>query len=158
MKQNISIRQAHPQDAAAIAQLVGHLLSEIMSATGAQAFHFDIDATIERLAQFLEQGKYQLFVAADGEELIGFLSMYESYALYAEGEFGTIAEFYVDPAYRGQGLGQALLNEAKKFGREHGWMRLEVTTPPLPEYARTLAFYEREDFAVAGGRKMKVLL
>ena len=158
MTQNISIRQAHPQEAAAIAQLVGCLLSEIMSTTGVQAFHFDLDATTERLAQFLEQGKYQLFVATDGEQPIGFLSLYEGYALYAEGMFGTIAEFYIDPAYRGQGLGQELLDEAKKFGRERGWMRLEVTTPPLPEYARTLSFYEREGFAVAGGRKMKVLL
>lgn len=158
MRNNISIRQANPQESASIAQLVGCLLSEIMSATGVQAFHFDLDATTERLEQFLEQRKYQLLVAADGEELIGFLSMYECYALYAEGVFGTIAEFYVDPVYRGQGLGQALLNEAKKFGRERGWTRLEVTTPPLPEYARTLSFYEREGFAVAGGRKMKVLL
>ena len=158
MRNNISIRQANPQEAAAIAQLVGRLLSEIMSTTGVQAFQFDLDATTERLEQFLEQGKYWVFVAEDGGTLTGFLSMYECYALYAEGVFGTMAEFYIDPAYRGQGLGQALLDEAKTFGRERGWKRLEVTTPPLPEYARTLSFYEREGFAVAGGRKMKVLL
>ncbi|OYY75001.1 MAG: GNAT family N-acetyltransferase [Gammaproteobacteria bacterium 28-57-27] len=158
MKAGILIQKTELKDAPAIAGLVGRLLSEIMDATGVQSFSFDLEATTTRLRQFIERGKYHVLAAWDGEQSIGFLSLYDSYALYAEGEFGTIAEFYVAPAYRGQGLGQGLLNEAKKFGRERGWMRLEVTTPPLPEYTRTLAFYEREGFAVAGGRKMKVLL
>jgi len=134
------------------------LLSEIMNETGVQSFGFDLEATATRLRQFTEQGKYHVLAAWDGDRAIGFVSLYDSYALYAEGEFGTIAEFYVDPVFRGQGLGHDLLDEAKKLGRERGWVRLEVTTPPLPEYSRTLAFYEREGFAVAGGRKMKVLL
>lgn len=158
MKVGILIQRAEPKDALAMAGLVGQLLSEIMDATGVQSFNFDLEATTARLRQFIERDKYHVLAAWDGEQPIGFLSLYDSYALYAEGEFGTIAEFYVDPAYRGQGLGQDLLNEAKKIGRERGWTRLEVTTPPLPEYARTLSFYEREGFAVAGGRKMKVLL
>jgi hypothetical protein len=33
-----------------------------------------------------------------------------------------------------------------------------VTTPPLPPFEKTLAFYEREGFAIAGGRKLKVAL
>jgi len=39
-----------------------------------------------------------------------------------------------------------------------GWKRREVTTPPLPEFDRTLAFYPREGFAVTGGRTLKTLL
>ena len=35
---------------------------------------------------------------------------------------------------------------------------LEVTTPPLPQFDKTLAFYEREAFAITGGRKLKVVL
>jgi hypothetical protein len=44
------------------------------------------------------------------------------------------------------------------FGKARGWKRLEVTTPPLPQFEKTLAFYEREGFAITGGRKLKVLL
>ena len=51
-----------------------------------------------------------------------------------------------------------LLDAVRAHGREAGWSRLEVTTPPLPAFERTLAFYEREGFAVAGGRKLRTPL
>jgi hypothetical protein len=38
------------------------------------------------------------------------------------------------------------------------WKRLEVSTPPLPASDQTLAYCEREGFAVTGGRKLKTLL
>jgi len=158
MSKSILIKRAEASDAPRIAPLVGQLLSEIMHTTGVQSFNFDLDATASRLEQFLEQGRYFVFVAFDGVKPIGFLSLYESYALYAEGVFGTIPELYVDPAQRSQGIGELLIDEAKRLGAELHWTRLEVTTPPLPEFSRTLSFYEREGFLVAGGRKMKVLL
>jgi len=86
-----------------------------------------------------------------------FIALYESYALYAEGAFATIPELYVRPAYRANGLGLRLV-QAKSFGASRGWTRLEVTTPPLPQFDRTLAFYEREGFAISGGRKLKIAL
>ncbi|WP_409409546.1 GNAT family N-acetyltransferase [Acidithiobacillus ferriphilus] len=79
-------------------------------------------------------------------------------ALYAEGAFGTIPELYVRPEYRTNGLGLRLVSQAKFFGASRGWTRLEVTTPPLPQFDRTLAFYEREGFAISGGSKLKVSL
>lgn len=42
------------------------------------------------------------------------------------------------------------------FGFDHSRTRLEVTTPPLPQCDRTLAFYRREGFGISGGRKMKM--
>jgi hypothetical protein len=50
------------------------------------------------------------------------------------------------------------MQAAKEYGRGKGWKRLEVTTPPLPEFDRTFHFYETHGFDVAGGKKMKVLL
>ena len=32
---------------------------------------------------------------------------------------------------------------------------LEVRTLPLPEFDRTLAFYQRAGFSISGGRKLK---
>ncbi|WP_426343504.1 N-acetyltransferase family protein [Pseudoduganella sp. R-32] len=151
-------RTATVQDVPQIAEMVGELLAEIMAAIGERAFNFDLAVTIERLGAFLSQEKYFVFVAFDGDRPAGFVALYESYALYAEGAFGTIPEFYVRPAYRSKALGLQLLSKAKAFGRSRGWKRLEVTTPPLPQFDRTLAFYEREGFAISGGRKLKVLL
>jgi hypothetical protein len=47
---------------------------------------------------------------------------------------------------------------AKEFGVKRGWRRLEVTTPSLPEFNRTLGFYERQGFSVTGGHKLKCVL
>lgn len=48
--------------------------------------------------------------------------------------------------------------EARALATTRDWRRLEVTTPPLPEFDRTLAFYEREGFSITGARKLKAAL
>ncbi|MFZ0789581.1 MAG: GNAT family N-acetyltransferase [Chromatiaceae bacterium] len=157
METNVRIQKAVPNDAEEIAIMVGELLSEIMKATGIQAFNFDPAETARRLKDFICREKYFVLVARDDIGCaVGFVTLYESYALYAEGVFGTIPEFYVRPAYRSKGVGLRLASRAKSFGKSRGWKRLEVTTPPLPQFERTLAFYEREGFAITGGRKLKV--
>lgn len=159
MSANFTIQRAIAGDAQEIAVMVGELLSEIMNAVGIQAFNFDLAETTSRLQDFLNREKYFVFVARGGSgNPAGFIALYESYALYAEGAFGTIPELYVRPEYRTNGLGLRLVSQAKSFGVSRGWTRLEVTTPPLPQFDRTLAFYEREGFAISGGRKLKVSL
>lgn len=152
------IRAAKVQEAPQVAEMVGELLAEIMDAIGVQVFHFDPAATVQRLTDFIAQEKYFVFAAWDGESPVGFIALYESYALYAEGAFGTIPELYVRPEYRSSKVGLELVARAKEFGRSRRWTRLEVTTPPLPQFDKTLAFYEREGFAITGGRKLKVAL
>ena len=159
MSANITIETATPGDSHEIAVMVGELLSEIMNAIGVQTFNFDQEETTDRLRDFLNREKYFVFIARDevGKN-VGFLALYESHALYAEGAFGTIPELYVRPEYRSNNIGFHLVSRAKSFGASRGWKRLEVTTPPLPQFDKTLAFYEREGFAIAGGRKLKVAL
>ena len=62
---------------------------------------------------------------------------------------------YVRPAYRSNGIGKELINKLREFANSKNWTRLEVTTPPLPQFDETLAFYEREGFEISGGRKLK---
>ncbi len=139
--------------------MVGELLSEIMNTIGVQTFNFDLKETTDRLIDFLNREKYVVFIARDeGGKAIGFLALYESHALYAEGSFGTIPELYVRPEYRSDNVGLRLVSQAKSFGVSQGWKRLEVTTPPLPQFEKALAFYEREGFAITGGRKLRVVL
>jgi len=153
------IETAKVEDAPELAIMVGALLHEIMNAIGVQAFNFDLGETTAQLQDFLRQEKYFVFVARNtNQAAIGFIALYESYALYAGGTFGTIPEFYVHPEYRSKNVGFRLMDQAKKFGLSRRWLRLEVTTPPLPEFDKTLAFYQREGFAITGGRKLKVVL
>jgi GNAT superfamily N-acetyltransferase len=159
MTANITIEKATADDSGEIAAMVGELLGEITNAIGVQAFNFDLEETTHRLKDSLDREKYFVFVARkEGGDAVGFVALYESHALYAEGAFGTIPELYVRPEYRSNHVGFRLMSEARSFGTSRGWKRLEVTTPPLPQFDRALAFYEREGFAVTGGRKLKLAL
>lgn len=160
MNNTISIARAKCDQADKIAVLVGDLLQEIMDRIGIYVFHFDLQETQERLADFITTEKNFVFIASHVTtgEIVGFVSVYEGYALYAEGAFGTMAELYVKPSYRSQGIGNMLIQSVKDFGNERGWKRLEVTTPPLPQFDATLAFYEREGFEISGGRKLKAVI
>ena len=159
MSADFTIQRAVADDAPEVALMVGELLAEIMNAIGVKAFNFELAETTFRLKNFLDSEKYFVFVARSGSaNPAGFIALYESYALYAEGAFGTIPELYVRPEYRAKGLGFRLLSQAKAFGASRRWTRLEVTTPPLPQFDRTLAFYEREGFAISGGRKLMATL
>lgn len=156
----ITIERAKCDQADVIAILVGDLLQEIMDRIGTDVFHFDLEETKERLRDFIDFEKNFVFIAIDGvsNQIIGFVSSYKGYALYAEGVFGTIAELYVKPSYRSQGIGKMLIQSVKNFGDDRGWKCLEVTTPPLPQFDATLSFYEREGFEISGGRKLKKVL
>jgi len=159
MTANITIQRATINDAHEIAVMVGELLNEIMSTIGIQAFNFSLDETMARLKDFIDREKYFVFVAqSENVGPVGFIALYESHALYAEGAFGTIPELFVRPGFRSQNVGLRLVEQAKTFGNLRGWKRLEVTTPPLPQFDKTMAFYEREGFAIAGGRKLKAVL
>ncbi|HQS65557.1 MAG TPA: GNAT family N-acetyltransferase [Sulfuricurvum sp.] len=160
MNETLSIYRATKIDSREVSTLVGELLHEIMNRIGIVAFNFDLEETTQRLEDFIINEKNFVFVAKDKttDELIGFVTVYEGYALYAEGAFGTMAELYVRSAYRSRGIGKILVRSVKEFGNERSWKRLEVTTPPLPEFDATLAFYEREKFEISGGRKLKVLI
>lgn len=154
----LTIQAATPDDAPVLAELVGALLQEIMDAVGSAEFHFNPQQAEAQAEDLLRRGVYFAFIAKENGQAVGVVCLYEGHAIYTEGAFGTIAELYVCPAQRSQGIGRLLLDEVRKFAVAKGWKRLEVTTPPLPMFQRTLAFYENHGFAVAGGRKLKSLL
>ena len=138
--------------------MVGELLFEIMNTINQRVFDYDAQETEERAKELIESGKYWVFIARiEGEdEPVGFISLYESYALYAQGAYGTIPELYVKSGWRSKHIGNELLSKAIDFSVKKGWHRLEVTTPPLPEFDRTLNFYEKNGFVISGGRKLKM--
>ncbi len=159
MSAQFAITKATATDALDVAVMVGELLVEIMNTTGILAFNFDLAETTARIEDYIDRERYFLFVARSQSGFpAGFISLTENYALYAQGAFGTIPELYVRPEHRRNKLGFYLVSQAKSFGTSRSWTRLEVTTPPLPEFEETLAFYEREGFSITGGRKLKISL
>ncbi len=150
----LTLARAAPGDAGDLARMVKALTDEIIARTAAPHFDLSLPALTAQAAAFIADGTYTVLLGRDPEP-VGFAALCESAALYAGGRFGIVQEFYVAPEHRSRGVGKALLDAAAAHGRERGWTRLELCTPPLPEFERALAFYEREGFEVTGGRKMK---
>lgn len=154
----ISITKLTNDDYNDLSVMVGELLNEIMESINIKAFNFNQTDTKNRAEDLIRKEKYWVFIARDTEnnKNIGFVSMYESYALYTEGAYGTVPELYVRSKYRSNKIGEFLLKKASEFAIQKQWKRLEVTTPPLPEFEKTLHFYQKNGFSITGGRKLKL--
>lgn len=147
-------------DCGKIAELYIELMQEIIRSTGGDTSVIDAKGAPELCRSLHASGALRVLKAVHKEtsEIIGFLSMGMSSSLYAGGHFGIIQELYIRKEYRSHGAGKRLIAAAVEYAKNQGWQRLEVSTPPLPEFARSLAFYQREGFVITGGEKLKLLL
>jgi GNAT superfamily N-acetyltransferase len=91
------------------------------------------------------------------DKIVGVLTLVETFAIYANGNYGIINEMYTDPSYRSAGIGAMLVQAAIQYGRKRGWSRIDVTAPESERWARTKHFYEKQGF-VFTGPKLKFLL
>jgi len=141
-----------------IARLAVCLTNEIIERTGIRHFEVDVPLAENLCKSFMEQGHYQVMAAFEDGEIIGFGALCESHSLYAEGVFGIIQEFYVLPEWRSKSIGSKLLEQMVEYARSKKWKRLELCTPPVPEFDRTVAFYKDNGFEITGGYKMKYVI
>jgi GNAT superfamily N-acetyltransferase len=154
---SLHIVNATSAHATVVASLITALTQEICDRCNDQS-HFAHNETLtsQLCARWIDEGIYTVLLAYDGDRPMGVVTIAESHALYAEGKIGIIQECYVAPAYRNQAAGSALLEAALGLAPQRGWACMELCTPPLPEFANALAFYERHAFVPVGGRKMRV--
>jgi GNAT superfamily N-acetyltransferase len=138
-----------------IAKLAVCLTNEIIERTGIKHFDVDVPLAIRLCDNYVSNGLYNVIAAYNQNEIVGFGALCESHSLYAEGAFGIIQEFYVMPEYRSKEIGKELIREIIKFAEAKKWNRLELCTPPVPEFNGTVDFYQTNGFEITGGHKMK---
>lgn len=152
---DIEFRMANEDDAKTIGELVIKLTEEICIRTNTQHFEIDLPNTIRRCRDLIHDNHYGAIIGYSDNKPIAIATFTESYALYAGGKVAIIPEFYVVPEFRSSGIGEKLLAHIKNYGRENGWSCIELCTPPLPEFERTLLFYQKNGLVPVGGRKMR---
>lgn len=141
-----------------IARLALNLMEEIHTRIGREIVAPNLVQTTRLCKNFLAKGQYNVVAAFAEDTIVGFGSLCESHSLYAEGTFGILQELYVLPEYRSQGVGAMLLDKIVEFARKKGWRRLELATPPLPEFDGAVRFYEQNGFQLTSGRKLRRLI
>jgi len=155
---NIDFRKATPNYSEHIGSLVVKLTNEICELTNTQHFDIDLNGTIQRCRELLTEGHYAAIIGFSENNPVAVVTITETYALYAGGKIGVIQEFYVSPEYRASGAGSMLLEQVKAYGAQQKWSCIELCTPPLPEFERTLNFYQKNGLIPVGGRKMRQTL
>ena len=143
-----NIRTATEADAPEVVRMVIKLLSELRG----EAWAGDEQSLVEKTREFIRNGDCIAFLIEADNKNIGVLTISVTVAIRTEGEHGIIQELYIEPEYRSGGIGQQLLNRAIALAKEKGWPRLEVGAPQLPEWERTLRFYEKNGFVQIGPR------
>lgn len=150
----ITIRQAQVDDYGQVRELVYRLLCELFP----EQFLSIGDKVTAAAEKILEnEPDVTALMALDGEQPAGVIMVNRCTAIYALGDFGEISELYVEPAYRSSGVGAQLIEAAAEFSKAQGWSMLEVGAPHLPEWQRTVDFYQRNGFAIVGPRLYREL-
>ena len=105
-------------------------------------------ALAERMRQLLEAGDTVVLLAGDGPDGLAVLRF--RLGIWTDGLECYLAELYVVPDRRGQGLGRALMEEAMDAARAEGATYMELGTAEDDVAARAL--YESLGFDNHGGR------
>ena len=81
-------------------------------------------------------------LAIDNSAIAGFLSLHIQELLHHTGKVAEIQELFIDEEMRGQGIGEKLVNEARRIAAEEQCILIEVSTNIKRERAQK--FYEEK--------------
>jgi ribosomal protein S18 acetylase RimI-like enzyme len=135
------VRLAGRDDAGAIGQLLYDFNREFDEPTPAPS------ALAERLRQLIEGGDTLVVLAGDGPDGLAVLRFRA--AIWSTGLECYLAELYVTPARRGQGLGRALMEAALREARMRGAGTMDIGVDEPDLAARRL--YESLGFTNRAG-------
>ena len=138
----MNIRAAETGDAAAIGRLLHDFNTEYEEATPGA------DMLAERIGELLAGGQIVALLAGDAPDGFALLRFRPSY--YAEALECYLAELYVVPAKRGQGIGRALMEVSMQTARDTGATHIDLNTSEDDVAARAL--YESLGFTNREGR------
>jgi len=125
----ITIRPATPDDAAAIARLAMQLGYTVTAG--------DVSRRLAALARLPDHAVY--VAAVPGEEVVGWVHLYVDHSLL-HNPLVALGGIIVDEAYRGQGIGRRLMEQAETWGRARGCTAVYLKTNVIRHEAH--AFYE----------------
>lgn len=133
-KQKLTIRKAEESDRNIIYDMICRLENMVIDVAGFD-FAFDIN---------IKNPGVSYFIAALEAEPIGMVSCHIQPLLHHAALVSEIQEMYVEPEYRSQHVGKALMAHVTDFAKSKGAIQIEVTSRNVREQAHR--FYEREGF------------
>ena len=130
-----TVRRADPADAAVLGRLLWTFNTEFESQTD------PADVLAERFARLLERDDAIALLAGEDD---GFAFLTLRPAIWYDGPVAQLEELYVAPALRDQGIGTAILDEARRLVSGLGSPEMHINVDEVD--VDTRRFYERHGF------------
>ena len=148
------VRSALAEDVPAAASAVELLLVELGGRPPARPV---LEAEVRALVEDPEAG--EVLVAESAGSLVGMLGSSWQRAIHVPGRYAVVQDLWVDPGWRSDGVGAALIEELAARARAAGAARLEVGLPSehFAAIAKTTAFYRANGFEHLGPRMRRLL-
>ena len=142
---DLTIRDARPTDAQALATLIGEL-----------GYPTSAETVSRRLEGLRSSGADRVIVAELAGEVIGLASLHTSLTVEYDEPVAKLNGIVVDERHRRRGIGEALVAEMEAEARRRGCCLIFVTTAERRTDAH--AFYRRIGFQETGRRFAKSLI
>ncbi len=91
------------------------------------------DARFGRLLSAMRDRRIQFFFAKTGMQTVGMASVVRSFSTFTCADVGVFDDFYVLPAFRGQGIARMLVRAARDWCAANGLACLNVCCAPCDE-------------------------
>jgi ribosomal protein S18 acetylase RimI-like enzyme len=141
---DLTIRDARPEDAQALATLVRQL-----------GYPTSAKAVARRVARLQKSEADRLVVAELGGEVVGLASLHTSLSVEYDEPAAKLSAIVVDERHRRRGIGEALVAAMEAEARQRGCCLIFLTTAERRDEAH--AFYRRVGFEETGRRFAKAL-
>jgi ribosomal protein S18 acetylase RimI-like enzyme len=140
---SFAIRDARPEDAPAIAELLAEL-----------GFPAAAETVTQRLAG-LAQARETVLVILSSGELLGFVTVHFTPVLHRPTPVGRLTALVIAERARGRGLGRALVAAAEQQLTDAGCALVEITSNHKLTAAH--AFYQRLGYTITSHRFCKTM-
>lgn len=143
-------REATPDDIAGISRL-GQLLNDMHHQAWPQIFASaeDVRRDGANWRRAIGAANATTFVAQEGSELIGFISVYlisETHSFFNPMRYAHVGSICVDETRRGEGVGRTLMLLAEQWAQEKGAVDMRLTVWAFNEGAQRL--YEELGYGI----------
>jgi GNAT superfamily N-acetyltransferase len=149
-----SVRRASRADAQGIVIAVQELLLELGGTPPPPA---ELARTVRELID--DHGAGAVIIAHVDAEVIGVLAASWQLAIHVPGEYATIQDLWVHPAWRSRSIGGELIDACVELAHARAIERIEVGLPreSFRALRATEAFYLENDFEPLGPRMRRVI-
>lgn len=107
-------------------------------------YNCELESLKNRVDEMMKRGNYQIFVACDGDKVVGYIGCVNYLAFELENEGMKIIALAVSKDYRRKGIGTTLLKTAEQCAKENN-IEVVLLNSGLPR-SDAHSFYESQGY------------